>query len=122
RNVFIVPSSVKLPETVQGIVTLEHAVSSSLAASVSVIGSHSWHKEVPADTNLVWGNPAAPDAVCCFARANPNFRQIQQYQYWGEAQYVGLVLSAQQRFQRGLRFQAHMTIARSLDQGENWNT
>src|SRR5205807_2041280 len=30
RNVFIVPSSVKLPETVQGIVTLEHAVSSSL--------------------------------------------------------------------------------------------
>jgi Carboxypeptidase regulatory-like domain len=120
RNVFIVPSSVRLPETVQGIVTLDHAVSNNLGTSVSVVASHSWHKEVPVDTNLV--NPAIPDAVCCFTRANANFRQIQQYQYWGEAEYLALVLSAQQRLRGGLRFQSHMTIARSLDQGENWNT
>ncbi|HMF97468.1 MAG TPA: carboxypeptidase regulatory-like domain-containing protein [Vicinamibacterales bacterium] len=122
RNVYIVPPNVKLPETVQGIVTLDHAVNNSLMTSVSFVGSHSWHKETLNDTNLVWPNAAQPDAVCCFARPNTSFRQILQYQYWGEAQYVGLVLSAQQRFKHGLRFQLHTTIARSLDQGENWNT
>jgi hypothetical protein len=121
RNVYIVPSSVKLPETVQGIVTLDHAVNAGLGTSVSFIASHSWHKEVLADTNLAWGN-ADPNAVCCFVRPNPNFRQILQYQYWGQAEYVGLVLNAEQRFQHGLRFRTNMTIARALDQGENWNT
>jgi hypothetical protein len=86
------------------------------------VGSHSWHKETLNDTNLAWGNPSAPEAVCCFIRPNTSFRQILQYQYWGEAEYVGLVLSAQQRFKHGLRFQLNTTIARSLDQGENWNT
>ena len=122
RNVYVVPSSVALPETVQGIVTLDHAVSNSLGTSVSAVVSHSWHKEVLADTNLAWTNTAAPDAICCFTRPNPSFRQILQYQYWGQAEYVGLVLSAQQRFKNGLRFRTNMTIARSLDQGENWNT
>jgi hypothetical protein len=122
RNVYIVPPSVKLPETVQGIVTLDHAVSSSLATSVSVVASRSWNKEVLTDSNLAWTNAANPDAVCCFTRPNPNFRQILQYQYWGKAEYVGLVLAAQQRFKHGLRFGTNMTIARSLDQGENWNT
>ena len=122
RNVFIVPSSVKLPETVQGIVTIDHAMSNTLGLSASAVISHAWHKEVPMDTNLVWGNPADPDGVCCFTRPDPSFRQIQQYQYWGEAEYVGLVLSARQRLLHGLRFQTNMTVACSLDQGENWNT
>ncbi len=122
RNVYIVPSSVKLPETLEGIVTLDHAITRNAATSVSFVASHSWHKEVLADTNLAWTNTADPDAVCCFTRPNPSYRQILQYQYWGEAQYVGLVLHAEQRLQKGLRFSVNTTIARALDQGENWNT
>jgi hypothetical protein len=121
RNVYIVPSAVKLPETLQGIATIDHAVSSSVSTSVSFVASHSWHKEVLADTNLAWGN-ADPDAVCCFIRPNPAFRQILQYQYWGQAEYYGLVLSAKQRLHSGLRFGGNVTIAKALDQGENWNT
>jgi hypothetical protein len=121
RNVYIVPPAVKLPKTLQGIVTLDHAVNSLFGASVSVVASQSWNKELLVDTNLAWTN-ADPEAVCCFTRPNPSFRQILQYQYWGKARYVGLVLAAQQRVKHGLRFQTNMTIARSLDQGENWNT
>jgi hypothetical protein len=122
RNVFITPNPLKMPETLQFIGTVDHAFSDNLSSSISAVATKSWHKELPVDTNLVWGNPANPGGTCCFARLNPNFRQITEYQYWGHASYVGLVASAQRRLRGGLRFGGNMTIARAYDQGENYST
>ncbi len=122
QNVYIVPDDVDIPQTWQVVATLDHAVNSQLSTSVSLVSTTSRHKEMLIDTNLVWGDPANPDGICCFARLDPNFRQINQYLYEGDADYLGLVMSAQQRIRGGLRFGANVTVARSRDQNENWNT
>jgi hypothetical protein len=122
QNVYIVPTEVEIPQTWQVVATLEHALTSQLSTSISVVSTTSHHKEMLIDTNLVWGDPANPDGLCCFARVNPNFRQINQYRYDGEARYLGLVVSADQRMRHGLRLGANATLARSRDQNENWNT
>lgn len=122
QNVFIVPPDVEVPQTWQVVATLDRALTSNLSTSVSVVSTRSSHKEMLIDTNLVWPNPANPDGVCCFARSDANFRQISQYQYTGKAEYLGLVLTAQQRMRGGLRVGGNMTLARSRDQNENWNT
>lgn len=122
QNVYVVPDDVEVPQTWQIVGTLDHAVTPNLSTSVSVVSTRSSHKEMLIDTNLVWGDPANPDGLCCFARLDPGFRQINQYQYDGKADYLGLVMSAQQRVRGGLRFGANATIAKSKDQNENWNT
>lgn len=122
RNVYITPSPLRMPETLEFIGTIDHAFSDNFSTTVSVVGTHSWHKENPVDTNLVWGDPAHPDGLCCFTRADPSFRQINQYQYWGQASYAGLVVAAQRRLRGGLRFGGNATIARAYDQGENYST
>src|SRR6185295_14931084 len=122
RNVYITPDPLRMPETLQFIGTVDHAFSDNFSTSVSAIGTRSWNKENPFDTNLAWGNPADPDGVCCFVRADPSFRQILQYQYRSHASYAGLVVSSQRRLRGGLRFGGNMTIARAYDQGENYST
>jgi Carboxypeptidase regulatory-like domain len=122
RNVFITPDPLRMPETLQFITTLDRAWTDNFSTSISGVGTRSWNKENPFDTNLVWGDPANPNGLCCFTRANPNFRQIQQYQYRSHASYAGMVLSAQRRLRGGLRFGGNMTIARAYDQGENYST
>ena len=122
RNVYITPDPLRMPETLQFITTVDHAFSDNFAASVSAVGTRSWHKENPFDTNLAWGSPADPDGLCCFVRADPSFRQILQYQYRSEASYAGLVVSAQRRLHGGLRFGGNLTAARAYDQGENYST
>ena len=122
RNVYITPDPLRMPETLQFIGTIEHALSDNFSVSVSALGTRSWHKENPFDTNLIWGNPADPNGVCCFTRADSSFRQINQYQYRSEASYAGVVMSTQRRLRSGLRFGGNMTIARSYDQGENYST
>jgi hypothetical protein len=104
------------------VTTLDHAITSNLATSASVVWTRSAHKEMLIDTNLVWGDPANPDGLCCFSRLDPGFRQINRYDYEGDAEYLGLVLSAQQRMRGGFRFGVNATVARSTDQNENWNT
>ena len=120
-NVFIVPDDVEVPQTWQVVTTLDHAVTSNLLTTASVVWTTSAHKEVLTDTNLAWGDSANPSGLCCFIRPDPNFRQISQYRYDGDAEYLGLVLSAQQR-RGGVRYGVNATVARSRDQGENWNT
>ena len=115
------PSNVEVPQTWQVVTTLDRAVTSNLLVNASVVWTKSSHKEVLTDTNLAWGDPANPNGLCCFVRPDPNFRQISQYRYDGDADYLGLVLSAQQR-RGGVRYGANATVARSQDQGENWNT
>jgi hypothetical protein len=122
RNVYITPDPLKMPETLQVIATLDKAFGDNFSTSVSAIGTRSWNKENPFDTNLTWGNPAEPDGTCCFVRSNPNFRQILQDQYRSKASYAGFVASAQRRLKAGLRFGGNMTIARAYDQGENYST
>jgi hypothetical protein len=122
QNVFIVPDHVEVPQTWQVVGTLDHALTSNLSTSISVVSTRSSHKEMLIDTNLVWGDPANPDGLCCFARRDPAFRQISQYHYDGKAEYLGLVMSAQQRLRGGFRFGGNATLARSKDQNENWNT
>ena len=120
-NVYIVPDETQVPQTWQVVTTLDHQVTSNLLTNASLVWTKSSHKEMLTDTNLAWGDPANPDGVCCFTRPDPNFRQISQYLYDGDADYLGLVLSAQQR-RGGVRYGANATVARSTDQGENWNT
>ena len=122
QNVYVVPEDVEVPQTWQVVTTLDHAITSNLATSASVVWTRSAHKEMLIDTNLVWGDPANPDGLCCFSRLDPGFRQINRYDYEGDAEYLGLVLSAQQRMRGGLRFGVNATVARSTDQNENWNT
>ena len=122
RNVYITPDPLKMPETLQFIATLDRAFGDNFSTSVSAIGTRSWNKENPYDTNLAWGNTADPNGQCCFTRADPNFRQILQYQYRSQASYTGMVVSAQRRLRAGLRFGGNMTIARAYDQGENYST
>jgi hypothetical protein len=122
RNVYITPDPLKMPETLQLITTIDRAWSDNFSTSISGIGTRSWNKENPFDTNLLWGDAAHPDGQCCFTRANPNFRQILQYQYRSQASYAGMVVSAQRRLRAGLRFGGNMTIARAYDQGENYST
>ena len=122
RNVYITPDPLKMPETLQFIATLDRAFGDNFSTSVSAIGTRSWNKENPYDTNLAWGNTADPNGQCCFTRADPNFRQILQYQYRSQASYAGMVVSAQRRLRAGLRFGGNMTIARAYDQGENYST
>ena len=122
RNVYITPDPLRMPETLQFITTLDHAIGANMAVSVSGITTKSWHKENPYDTNLVWGNAADPNGTCCFARADPTFRQILQYQYRSNASYTALVASAQRRLRGGLRFGGNLTVARALDQAENYST
>ena len=122
RNVYVVPDPLRMPKTLQFIATLDRAFGSHFSTSVSAVGTRSWNKENPFDTNLTWGNPASPDGLCCFTRADPNFRQILQYQYRSNASYAGVVVSAQRRLRGGLRFGGNMTIARAYDQGENYST
>jgi hypothetical protein len=122
RNVYIVPDPLKMPETWQFIATLDRAFGDNFSTSVSAVGTRSWNKENPFDTNLVWGNAANPDGLCCFTRADPNFRQILQYQYRSNASYAGMVVTAQRRYRHGLRFGGNLTVARAYDQGENYST
>jgi hypothetical protein len=122
RNVYITPDPLKMPETLQVIATLDKAFGENFSTSISAIGTRSWNKENPFDTNLTWGNAADPNGACCFVRANPNFRQILQYQYRSQASYSGVVVSAQRRLKSGLRFGGNMTVARAYDQGENYST
>ena len=122
RNVYITPDPLRMPETLQFIATVDRAFGDNFSTSVSAIGTRSWNKENPFDTNLAWGNPADPDGVCCFVRADPSFRQILQYQYRSNASYAGLVVSSQRRLRGGLRFGGNMTVARAYDQSENYST
>jgi hypothetical protein len=122
RNVYITPDPLRMPETLQFIATVDHAFGDNFSTSVSAIGTRSWHKENPFDTNLTWGNPADPNGLCCFTRSDPDFRQILQYQYKSNASYTGLVVSSQRRLRGGLRFGGNMTVARAYDQGENYST
>jgi hypothetical protein len=122
QNVYIVPDHVEVPQTWQVVTTLDHALTPSLSTSISGVWTRSSHKEMLIDANLVWGNPADPDGVCCFATRDRNFRQIQQYLYDGRAEYLGLVVSAQQRMRGGFRVGVNGTLAQSKDQNENWNT
>jgi hypothetical protein len=122
RNVYIVPDPLKMPETLQFIATLERAFTDNFSTSVSAVGTRSWNKENPFDTNLTWGNAADPNGLCCFTRADPNFRQILEYQYRSKASYAGLVVTAQRRLRGGLRFGGNVTVARAYDQGENYST
>jgi len=122
RNVYIVPDPLKMPETLQFITTLDRAFTDNFSTSISAVGTRSWNKENPFDTNLTWGNAADPNALCCFTRADGNFRQILQYQYRSKASYAGLVVTAQRRLRGGLRFGGNVTVARAYDQGENYST
>ena len=122
RNVYIVPDPLTIPKTLQFIATLDRAFTDNFSTSVSLVATRSWNKENPFDTNLAWGNAADPNALCCFTRADPNFRQILQYQYRSTASYSGVVVTAQRRLRAGLRFGGNVTVARAYDQGENYST
>ena len=122
RNVYIVPDPLKMPETLQFIATLDRAFGDNFSTSVSAVGTRSWNKENPFDTNLTWGNAANPNGLCCFTRADPNFRQILPVSVPQQRQLRRRGRDGATALRHGLRFGGNLTVARAYDQGENYST
>src|SRR5207245_2453106 len=109
----------QVPMSHQVIGTLDHAFQKDLAASVSVLYTRSWDKELLFDTNLTFNS-----ATGLFNAPRPdlNFRHIFQYSYSGKAQYTGLVLEARKRTAGKIFLSANATFARAYDQGDNFSS
>jgi hypothetical protein len=106
-NRVIMPDEVNVPMTAQAVATLEHALSTSLVVSGSVIYSRSWFKEYRVDTNLQWTGSR-------YELINPQYRQIRQYRFDAPAEYVGGIIELTRRG-RVLGFDANLTFARSRE-------
>jgi hypothetical protein len=101
------PDEVSVPMTAQGVATLEHALTTSLVLSGSVIYSRSWFKEYRVDTNLRWTGTG-------YERIDPQYRQIRQYRFDAPAEYVGGIVEITRRG-RVVGFDANLTVARSRE-------
>jgi outer membrane receptor protein involved in Fe transport len=119
RDVYITPPNMQVPESYQIIGTLEHAFQKDLAASVSLLYTRSWYKELLFDTNLTF-NPAT--GRFSGVRPDPSFRRILQYNYSGKAEYRGVVLEARKRVAGKFFFSGDATFARAYDQGDNFSS
>lgn len=115
RNVWIVPDDFKMPASWQIAGTLEHAFSTTLAASVDILYSRSWGKEMAYDVNLTYDNAAAR-----WVRPDPTFRQIQLYRYNARAEYTGVVAEVRKRVRDKLTLNMNFTAARSYDMSNNY--
>jgi hypothetical protein len=117
RNVFITPDNFHVPKSYQMVASIDHAFREDFAGTASVLYSKGWQKELLFDRNLQFN-----DTIQRFTRPDLNFRQVQQYSYEGEAEYVALVLEARKRLRSKFYFNANATIAQAKDQGDNFST
>src|SRR5438034_7461809 len=94
RDGYLTPTDMQVPMSYQIVGTLDHAFQKDFAASVSVMYTRSWYKELLFDTNLTFN-----DATGRFnsVRPDPGFRRILQYSYSGTSEYTGPVLGARKR-------------------------
>jgi hypothetical protein len=115
RDVFKVPDNTAVPTSAQFVGTLDHTISKGVDASVSVLYSKGWNKELLFDRNLAFN-----EATQRFSRPDPTFRKISQYSWTGKAEYTGVTGEVRTRFQR-VRLEGNVTVARAYDQGDNYN-
>lgn len=115
-NTNILPDKLKTPASGQVVATLERALTSNLALSVSGVYTKSWDKEYLLDTNLVFD-----DATQRWVRPDANYRAINQYQFGGSAEYYAGIVELTKR---GARFgyNGNITFARAYDTGNNYNS
>ena len=116
RNVNIMPDELQVPASNQFVVSIDHAFSDSLAATVSFLHNRSRNKEIPYDRNLQYD-----DARQAWVRPDPAFRQIQQYTFTGDAEFSGVVMEVKQRLSNGLSFGGNLTLSRAYDMNNNFN-
>ncbi len=116
RNVFITPDAYRTPSSYQLVGSIDHALSSDWAATVSLLYNRGWDKELLFDRNLYFD-----DATQAFVRIDPRFRIMNQFVYEGRAEYTGVVLETRKRVSRQFYFNANATFARAFDQGDNFN-
>lgn len=104
-DVVIMPDKVNVPTTGQVVGTLEHAITTNLLVSGSVVYTRSWFKEYRMDRNLSWNGQN-------YSRIDPNYRQIRQFVFDAPSEYVGGIVQLTLRGRR-VGFDGNFTVARS---------
>lgn len=113
-NSWIVPDKVRVPNSRQAVVTLEHQLTSNIAVSASAVYTKTLNREYVLDTNLVWN-----DATGAYVRPDTAYRQLSQYQFGGEAEYIGGIFEINKRGAK-LGFSANLTVARAYESTANY--
>jgi hypothetical protein len=120
------------PEIYMGDFTIERSLGRNLVVSASYLYSKGKKLPVFIDTNL----PAPSSQVTYFVggenmgtfpfyrgvRPDANIGRAIEVRSTAESQYHGLVLQAQKRWSNGLLFNAHYTLSKATDNGQNSTT
>jgi hypothetical protein len=120
------------PEIYMGDFTIERALGRNVVVSASYLYSRGKKLPVFIDTNLA---PASSQVTYLVdgqnmgtfpfyrgARPDANIGRAIEVRSSAESQYHGLVLQAQKRWSNGLLFNAHYTLSKATDNGQNSTT
>ena len=107
------PTSIKEPTKNSYNISIQQQLMKSTLLEVAFIGSESYHLERSGEVNTpVPVNGVFPAGA---PRANPNFANIQQFQFDATANYNALQVTLKRRSTRGLQYQVFYTYSKSLD-------
>jgi hypothetical protein len=128
----VLSSELERPEIYMGDFTIERSLGRDLVVSASYMYSKGRKLPVFIDTNLGPANSqvtyfAGGQSLGTFpfyrgARPDANIGRAIEVRSLAESQYHGLVLQAQKRWSGGLLFNAHYTLAKATDNGQNSTT
>ncbi|MCC7181682.1 MAG: TonB-dependent receptor [Acidobacteria bacterium] len=113
-NSWLLPDEVNVPNSRQAVVTIEHQLTGNIAVSGSFIYTKTLNREFVLDRNLVWD-----EATGAYVRPDSAYRQLSQYQFSGEAEYVGGIFEINKRGAK-LGFSANLTVARAYESTANY--
>jgi hypothetical protein len=131
-SISVLSPDLEQPEIYMGDFTIERALGRDLVVSASYLYSKGKKLPVFIDTNL-----PAPNSQVTYlvdgqnmgtfpfyrgARPDANIARAIEVRSVAESQYHGLVLQAQKRWTNGLLFNAHYTLSKATDNGQNSTT
>lgn len=115
-NSWIMPDQVRVPNSRQIVLTLEHQLRANIAVSASGVYTRTSDREYVWDTNLEWDNARA-----AYFRPNPAYRQITQYRFGGKAEYTGAIFEVTKRGSK-VSFSGNLTFARAYETTANYGS
>ena len=110
RDVWLFPEKLKTPMSAQFVATFDHALSNAWALSSTLLHVRTWDQVYTFDRNLVFD-----DAQQRWVRPDSAFRQINQYDFIGEAEYTAFIIEMRKRMSHRFSLNGNVTFGRSYD-------
>lgn len=115
-NTNVMPDNLRTPWSGQLVGTIERALTSNTAITGRIVYTKSFDREYQWDTNLLWD-----EAGQRWVRPETAYRQVIQYRFNGNAEYVGSILEVTRRSAR-IGYSGNLTVARAYESSANYSS